>query len=43
MTAMGLETWQLTKRFGSFTALDRVDLKVAPGTVHALLDALGDM
>jgi len=39
--AMALETYQLTKRFGNFTALDRVSLKVAPGTVHALLGENG--
>lgn len=39
--AMALETYRLTKRFGSFTALDGVDLKVAPGSVHALLGENG--
>ncbi len=39
--AMALEALELTKRFGSFTALDRVSLKVAPGTVHALLGENG--
>ena len=39
--AMALETVQLTKRFGGFTALDQVSLKVAPGTVHALLGENG--
>lgn len=39
--AMALETYQLTKRFGSFTALDQVSLKVAPGSVHALLGENG--
>ncbi|RYY96797.1 MAG: ATP-binding cassette domain-containing protein, partial [Comamonadaceae bacterium] len=39
--AMALETYQLTKRFGSFTALDGVTLKAAPGTVHALLGENG--
>jgi ABC-type uncharacterized transport system ATPase subunit len=39
--AMALETYELTKRFGSFTALDHVTLKVAPGTVHALLGENG--
>lgn len=39
--AMALETYDLTKRFGSFTALDHVSLKVRPGTVHALLGENG--
>src|SRR3954462_8877595 len=39
--AMALETYELTKRFGSFTALDHVTMKVAPGTVHALLGENG--
>jgi ABC-type uncharacterized transport system ATPase subunit len=39
--AMTLETYELTKRFGSFTALDHVTMKVAPGTVHALLGENG--
>jgi simple sugar transport system ATP-binding protein len=39
--AMALETYGLTKRFGSFTALDDVTIKVAPGTVHALLGENG--
>ncbi len=39
--AMALETYELTKRFGSFTALDHVSMKVAPGTVHALLGENG--
>ena len=39
--AMALETYELTKRFGAFTALDHVSLKVAPGTVHALLGENG--
>jgi general nucleoside transport system ATP-binding protein len=39
--AMALETHELTKRFGGFTALDRVSMKVAPGTVHALLGENG--
>src|SRR5215204_1399440 len=41
MKAMALETYELTKRFGSFTALDHVTSKVAPGTVHALLGENG--
>jgi general nucleoside transport system ATP-binding protein len=39
--AMTLETYELTKRFGALTALDHVSLKVAPGTVHALLGENG--
>jgi simple sugar transport system ATP-binding protein len=39
--ALALSTWQLTKRFGSFTALDHVDIEVRPGTVHALLGENG--
>ncbi len=39
--AVGLETFELTKRFGAFTALDAVTLKVRPGTVHALLGENG--
>ncbi|HSV34985.1 MAG TPA: ABC transporter ATP-binding protein, partial [Ramlibacter sp.] len=38
---MALETYELTKRFGAFTALDHVTMKVAPGTVHALLGENG--
>jgi ABC-type uncharacterized transport system ATPase subunit len=39
--AIALETYALTKRFGSFIALDQVNIKVAPGTVHALLGENG--
>ena len=39
--AMALETCELTKRFGNFNALDHVTLKVAPGSVHALLGENG--
>lgn len=39
--AMSLETVNLTKRFGSFTAMDRVSMRVEPGTVHALLGENG--
>jgi ABC-type uncharacterized transport system ATPase subunit len=39
--ALSLETYELTKRFGNFTAMDRVSLKVRPGTVHALLGENG--
>lgn len=39
--ALALDTFELTKRFGAFTALDHVSLKVRPGTVHALLGENG--
>ena len=39
--ALSLDTYLLTKRFGSFTALDGVSIKVRPGTVHALLGENG--
>ncbi len=39
--ALSLSTYQLTKRFGSFTALDAVSIEVRPGTVHALLGENG--
>jgi simple sugar transport system ATP-binding protein len=39
--ALALETFELTKRFGTFTAMDRVTMKVAPGSVHALLGENG--
>ncbi|HEY8905041.1 MAG TPA: ABC transporter ATP-binding protein [Rhodoferax sp.] len=39
--ALALETIGLTKRFGSFTAMDQVSMKVEPGTVHALLGENG--
>ena len=35
--ALALDTFDLTKRFGSFTAMDRVTMTVAPGSVHCLL------
>jgi len=41
MSALTLETYKLTKRFGAFTALDGVSLTVRPGTVHALLGENG--
>jgi ABC-type uncharacterized transport system ATPase subunit len=41
MHALSLDTFELTKRFGAFTALDHVSLKVRPGTVHALLGENG--
>ncbi|WP_342620990.1 ABC transporter ATP-binding protein [Rhodoferax sp. GW822-FHT02A01] len=39
--ALALETYELTKRFGSFTAMDHVSMRVEPGTVHALLGENG--
>ncbi|HEX7867832.1 MAG TPA: ABC transporter ATP-binding protein [Variovorax sp.] len=39
--ALALDTYQLTKRFGDFTAMDRVTMRVEPGTVHALLGENG--
>ncbi len=39
--ALTLETLRLTKRFGGFTALDSVSMRVEPGTVHALLGENG--
>ncbi|MCW7541204.1 ABC transporter ATP-binding protein [Aquabacterium sp. A7-Y] len=38
---MQLETFNLTKRFGAFTALDGVSLTVRPGSVQALLGENG--
>ena len=39
--AVGLETIGMTKTFGPMTALDDVSIKVAPGTLHALLGENG--
>jgi general nucleoside transport system ATP-binding protein len=39
--ALTLETLALTKRFGSFTAMDAVSMTVAAGSVHALLGENG--
>ena len=39
--ALALDTYELSKRFGAFTALNAVSLKVRPGTVHALLGENG--
>lgn len=36
-----LDVVDMTKRFGSFTALDRVSMTLKPGTVHALLGENG--
>ena len=38
---MRLELHQITKRFGSFTANDAIDLVVEPGEIHALLGENG--
>ncbi|QLF71966.1 ABC transporter ATP-binding protein (plasmid) [Peteryoungia desertarenae] len=39
--ALGIETASMTMRFGSFTALDQVSIKVQPGSFHALLGENG--
>ncbi len=39
--AIALETVGMTMRFGAFTALDSVSMRVRPGTVHALLGENG--
>jgi len=39
--AIGIETVGLTMRFGSFTALDNVSIRVRPGSFHALLGENG--
>lgn len=41
VTAVGIEVIDLTKTFGDFKALDRVSLKIRPGTFHALLGENG--
>lgn len=40
-TAVGLETVGMSKRFGDLVALNDVSVRVAPGTVHALLGENG--
>jgi general nucleoside transport system ATP-binding protein len=37
----GIEAVSMTKRFGEFTALDQVSLRVKAGTFHALLGENG--
>jgi simple sugar transport system ATP-binding protein len=39
--ALSVETFDMTMRFGSFTALDAVSIKVGAGTFHALLGENG--
>jgi general nucleoside transport system ATP-binding protein len=39
--AVEVEILGMSKRFGSFTALDNVSMKVAPGSFHALLGENG--
>src|SRR5260370_33033859 len=39
--ALGVDAVAMTMRFGDFTALDKVELKVRPGSFHALLGANG--
>ncbi|WP_395062315.1 ABC transporter ATP-binding protein [Paraburkholderia silvatlantica] len=41
MRALGVEVIGASKSFGAFRALDDVSVKVAPGTVHALLGENG--
>ncbi len=41
VTALAIQTNQLTKRFGAFTAVDRLDLNVEQGTVVSLLGPNG--
>ncbi|EJZ22478.1 ABC transporter ATP-binding protein [Rhizobium sp. Pop5] len=39
--AVGIDTIDMTMRFGGFTALDHVSIKVPPGSFHALLGENG--
>jgi len=41
MQASGLETTGVTIRFGAFTALDDVSIRIKPGAIYALLDENG--
>ena len=41
MSAPIIDTRGLSKRFGAFTAVDRLDLAIAPGTIFAFLGANG--
>jgi general nucleoside transport system ATP-binding protein len=41
MHALGVEVLGASKSFGAFRALDKVSIKVAPGTIHALLGENG--
>ena len=41
MPAVGLETVGMTKIFGSLVALEDASIRVAPGTMHALLGENG--
>jgi len=40
-SSTGLQLRGITKRFGAFTAVDRVDLDVRPGEIHCLLGENG--
>lgn len=39
--AIGIETLHMTMRFGAFTALDDVSIRIEPGSFHALLGENG--
>jgi len=39
--AIGVETLRMTMRFGAFTALDEVSMRIEPGSFHALLGENG--
>ena len=36
-----LEATQVTKRFGSLVAVNRVDVRIEPGTIHAIIGPNG--